>query len=134
MVSSRPQRHFHLGLLETAVKTSELLTKAKPFLWDGTNKGWGTDIRMDICYATRSAEAATLHRLPKPSKAEARAAYKAARIARRHIHNALSPHDTLTDWLRDNVPEARNASAVQLQAYRLRWLNHLISHFKAKGD
>lgn len=64
-----------------------------------------------------------------------------------HINDALSPHDTIEEWLTNNKYIPHTASLPektfltenefwfnQVQAYRLRWIDHLINHFQQQGD
>lgn len=109
------------------MKTSDLLTLAKPFLWDGGAQG----MVRHICLAIDDAARSQAKRLRNPKKA----ALAAARMrALRHVTRCLGVETTVTDWLIANVPESRGASQDQIQAYRHRWLDHLIQHFKDKGD
>ena len=124
------------------MKTSALLRLATLYLWDGESQIG--DRHSYICHALfEAATAAGLYQNKSREKVEA-----AHRRAARHINNCIAPYATLSRWVYLSVPgssksldDAANEHlylhhfrAMQMQAYRLRWLNHLIKHFEAQGD
>ena len=107
------------------MKTSELITKAKKYLWDGLDDfelefpGKKTEF---ICYAmVRAANRPSEHAL--------------AQTLRDDIEVRMHPWNNVWSWL---VHEARiptkNLTHPNVQAHRLAWMNKLIKEYKAKGD
>lgn len=117
-------------------KLSECLALTKARVWDGVdlrdfNNPWadprvpqtGTQFK-HIC--TAAAKALEFH--------------DCCRV-RDIIHDLLSPEGRqigLQDWLEDEhgiLPDPGNPEYVlKLQATRLAWLDHLITHYESRGD
>lgn len=106
------------------MKTSELIAKAREYLWDGLDD---SDIAFDsktefICYSMLKAS-----RYP--------ADFALAQTFRDDIEVRMYPWNNLFSWL---VYEAKipieHQTHPNVQAHRLAWMNKLIKEFKAKGD
>ena len=124
------------------MKTSALLRLATLYLWDGESQIG--DRHSYICHALfEAATAAGLYQNKSREKVEA-----AHRRATRRINICIAPYATLSRWVDRSVPgssqsmdDAANEHpyphrfpTMQMQAYRRRWLKHLIKHFEAQGD
>ena len=107
------------------MKTSELITKAKKYLWDGLDDfelefaGNKTEF---ICYAmVRAAN--------KPSEDGL------AQTFRDDIEVRMHPWTNLWSWLECEAAIPRkNLTHPAVQAHRLAWMNKLIKEYKAKGN
>ena len=98
------------------MKKSEMLRKAKRFLWDGVSENTGKTVY--ICYALGYA-----------------VGDKQAQPLCNIIHERLEAYPTLFAWLRYkcNIPwEQLKDKAVQKHRYQ--WVDMLIEEFEAKGD
>ena len=101
------------------MKSSKILIRAKDFLWDGT-RVCSADACRFICNAiqrTRSGDEGN--------------------YLMREIHEKMGNCMTVEDWLMKKSLIAKDPlfwNRAQIQAYRLRWLNHLIEEYQAKGD
>jgi hypothetical protein len=105
------------------VKTSELIAKAKKYLWDGLDDSeLNFPVTEFICYAVKRAA-------NRPSE------YGLAQTFRDDIEVRMHPCNNLWSWL---VHEARiptkDLTHLTVQAHRLAWMNQLINEYKAKGD
>jgi hypothetical protein len=103
-------------------KSSELLRRAKDYLWDGVspmNKpNWKS---IFICFAIRDAA------LPKEG-------YEYSKL-KNEITRRLKPFQMVYTWLheRAKIP-GRDLTYKNIQAYRHRWLDALIAEYEVKGD
>lgn len=106
------------------MKTSELIAKAREYLWDGLDD---SDLASNsktefICYAMLRA-------------ANHRADKALAQTFRDDIEERMYPWNNLFSWL---VHEAKipikHQTHPNVQAHRLAWMNKLIKEYKAKGD
>lgn len=105
------------------MKSSELLEKAKKYLWDGIGDETGDETGYAfICYAI-------LHAASTPSQ------IGLAQKVRDAIEVRLHPWNNLHSWLRyeAGIPE-KMLTQERVQAHRLAWMNKLIKEYKAKGD
>jgi hypothetical protein len=127
----------------TNMKTSELLTRAKKYLWDGKR----AELQKTgyICHAineaTRDFKDALGQRcaLGSISRDEYHKQYGAIctkyQHIREYISNQLAGKDSVCLWLhyKADIP-AYDLTHVNVQEYRHRWLDHLIAEFEQKGD
>lgn len=97
------------------LKTSEILTRAKKRLWDGSN-GRGTPY---ICCAVKEVS-------PRSER---------SRRLRDEIAKSLHPSSTLRTWLSvvARVPREQ-LTTENVQRHRLQWVDRMIKEYKAKGD
>ena len=101
------------------MKSSEMLRKAKDFLWDGVSPRAGVlNTNVGICYALICAvgrdESPRVHQ---------------------EIGRRLAPYGYVDNWLHHiaGVPWEQ-LTPENVQAYRHRWLEHLIKEYESKGD
>jgi hypothetical protein len=98
------------------MKTSEMLEKAKKYLWDGVETNSPKDA--PICCALRKSCGAVQ---PKGIREE--------------ICKRLRPYNDVHSWLYYNPSVDREDMTDQtVQSHRLAWMNLLIKEYKAKGD
>ena len=108
------------------MKTSEIYSRAKKLLWDGETP------RTDTC-SRYICDVITHHPKLNPllTQEEADAATDA-------IHELLGPSEfSLRTWLikhRHATSAEIENNEVKMQATRAAFLDHLIEHFKSKGD
>lgn len=104
------------------MKTSEILRKAKKYLWNGTSK---TVSREALCLALWDAAC-----LSTPADR--------ARIGKvmNRISRALHKQSYVHGWLvaKGHATYAQINNPKLIQAYRHRWLNALIAEYERKGD
>lgn len=109
------------------MKTSEILEKAKAFLWDGISH-IGLDKEVYICWALREV-------LPLAPECENDETFRKIRSLQEEIENRLGPGNaTLEIWLERKLGEDFIFSKKAIQAHRLAWMNLLIEEYKQKGD
>ena len=97
------------------MKTSEILTKAKDYLWDGKS-GKGTPY---ICWAVADVRCSD---------------GDYARIAN-IIALRIAPCNDASTWLRNAIGyNPYEAGEVAVQQWRHAWVDQMIEEFKAKGD
>lgn len=110
------------------MKTSELLTEAKKYLWDGKDPRQleSLDKSEYICFAILSAARNT------PAKPEDHSTYlRCSKV----IQSSLFPHNCVETWLlRSAGIPPKELTYKRIQAHRLAWMDVLIKEFKAKGD
>lgn len=95
------------------MKTSEALKLTKVKLWDGVGPQGGKP--HFICWAAANA--------------------RVAREVKPIVTGLLRPHQTLEEWLRyEQIAMNPWGQPRKMQATRHAWLDHLIAHYKAKGD
>lgn len=114
------------------MKTSELLTAAKKYLWDGKNDADLEDLNQHkteyICFAITNVRHFELDVTEAPI-------YKLVRKTRDMIEQRLFPCNTMESWLfRETYVPLKDLTPDRVQAHRLAWMNLLIKEFKAKGD
>ena len=110
------------------MKTSELLTEAKKYLWDGEDEKEleRLDKSEYICFAILSAARNS------PTETEDHSTYLRCRKV---IERNLFPHNCVETWLlRSAGIPPKEMTHKRIQAHRLAWMNLLIKEFKAKGD
>ncbi len=118
------------------MKASQLLRKSLLFL--ATDPSHEFDRSWCICYAVnRAAEAES--KLCDPAN-RLSVLTAAGRVVSR-IEYLLAGSHTVTHWLRrrylishSNLSKMSAAESMEVQQYRLRWVNHLIAEFEAQGD
>jgi hypothetical protein len=110
------------------VKTSDMLAAAKLRLWVPKTKTEAN--RRSIASEWSICGSLTAATLPG-----------AALPVRLEIHRRLGEHDTITEWLhakglvrRREVLNCSPTEIIQIQQFRLRWLEHLQAEYAAKGD
>ena len=110
------------------MKTSELLTEAKKYLWDGKDPREleKLDTSEYICFAILFAA--------RESSNE-RANHAIYLRCRKVIEKRLFPNNCLETWLwrSGNIP-LKEITHQRLQAHRLAWMDLLIKEFKALED
>lgn len=110
------------------MKTSELLTEAKKYLWDGEDEKEleRLDKSEYICFAILSAAR---------NSSNERANHEIYFQCRKVIESSLFPHNCVETWLlRSAGIPPKEMTHKRIQAHRLAWMNLLIKEFKAKGD
>lgn len=102
------------------MKTSELLRKARRYLWDGKGKQKPKQCS-GLCVAILLAET--------------HITYPMGRDIRNRIIKSLGRHIYVVGWLehKARVPR-RLLTAENVQEYRHRWLDALIAEYEARGD
>ena len=114
------------------MKTSELLTKAKKYLWDGKDFRDLDDPSAHkseyICFALSNVQRFELD-LSKPM------IYKLIHKTRYMIEQRLFPWNNMEAWLKygAKIPWEKLTQG-RVQKHRLKWMNQLIKEYKAKGD
>jgi hypothetical protein len=103
-----------------AMKSSEILREAKKHLWNGKGKFVAERKSACVCGAVMSALA---------SSDESGDGLKI------YIDSVLDGQVFISSWLA-NVAKIpwHQITTENLQAYRLRWMDHMIEIFEAKGD
>lgn len=109
------------------MKTSELIAKAREYLWDGLDDfdldSDNTNSKTEfICYAMLKAS-----RYPTD--------FALAQTFRDDIEVRMYPWNNLASWLRykAEIPD-KDLTYPNVQAHRLAWMNKLIKEYKSKGD
>lgn len=107
------------------MRSSEILRKSRQHLWAGAYPR--RDQTEYICYALDHVVAD-----------HPRAEFKAGCL-KREIANRLYPYNSVFLWLLNTVPnfailKGTGITEQQLQAYRHRWVDHLIAEYEAAGD
>jgi hypothetical protein len=101
------------------LKSSEILARAKQYLWDGVTPYSGESFFICI----------TLTRVPYGGHG-----FK-VRALQKEIERRLDGEVSVRDWLRDKAGVPRSElTQKNVQAYRHRWVDHLIEEYVAKGD
>lgn len=109
------------------MKTSDLLKLAKQYLYvpEKPEKMGYQELLLTICGAICTASGNCL----------------ATKVVRTEICERLAPHVTVTEWLhaqgfvsKSDLCSCTPEEQQQIQQFRLRWLEHLIVEYKAKGD
>ena len=114
------------------VKTSEVLTAAKKYLWDGKDATEFEDlIKPKTEFICSTITYAMRFELGGSSAPLVKLKHKTMDI----ITNRLLPWNNMESWLEyaAHVPK-EHLIPVLVQAHRLAWMNQLINEFKAKGD
>lgn len=103
------------------MKTSELITKAKNYLWDGVCDESSTKQEF-ICHAVRNASKTYIDA-------------KKAEKFRGDLEMRLHPWNNMYSWLRweANISD-KDLTHIRVQEHRLKWMDKLIKEYKAKGD
>lgn len=114
------------------MKTSELLTAAKKYLWDGQDDNQLEDLSEHkseyICFAISNVRHFELNLSEAPI-------YWLIRKTRDMIELRLFPWNNMDAWLlRGACIPPEQLTPDRVQAHRLAWMNLLIEEFKAKGD
>ena len=102
------------------MKTSEILTKAKKYLWDGKSRwyAWGNH-ESHICFAICRA-------FPDENMT--------MRVTDM-IMERIQPYGSASSWLRNAVgSQSVAAGYTAIQQWRHAWVDQMIEEFKAKGD
>ena len=103
------------------MKTSEILTKAKKYLWDGKSRwyAWGNH-ESHICFAVFKVF---------PDE------YLTGHVTDM-IMERIQPYGSASSWLRNAVGnQAVDAAGyAAIQQWRHAWGDQMIEEFKAKGD
>lgn len=111
------------------LKTSNIIRKAKTYLWNGAGDQ-GQHKEEYICFAVTSAIRNGVWGVNASPEAEQRASE-----IRAMIESRLAPFISLESWLMKvgNVPRSALNSR-RLQEHRRQWMDMLIAEFEAKGD
>jgi hypothetical protein len=110
------------------MKSSELLHKAKKYLWNGKSRQ--NNKTQYICHAledvVNNLKVIPAYRLSYMEK---------VKDIQREIVSRLEPYDSMLDWLttKGKVPHSQISNSA-MQAHRFAWLDVLIEEYKAKGD
>ena len=99
------------------MKSSEKLRRAKKLLWDGVSP-CARGLEGHICLALDKA-----------------VGWKKSSGLRLVIMSRLRPYEGVRTWLREVVGVPWDQLTDEnVQAYRHRWLDHLINEYQSKGD
>ena len=111
------------------MKTSELITQAKQYLWDGKN-----ELALETPYTSEYICFAVLHAARDANGSYNRNVDLANRV-RGLIEERIFPWNNLEAWLQHSVGICSSVLTYQrVQKHRLKWMNRLIKEHKAKGD
>lgn len=104
------------------MKTSEVLRRAKKFLWGGVRgyevpEGKGYGICTAIFYASRDNWT-----------------WRQRDALINKIGASIRPYIYVEDWLMAKGVPYQDLTKPKLQKYRKRWLEHLAALYEAKGD
>ena len=114
------------------MKTSELIAKARKYLWDGEDDRDLDDPKKHksefICFALSNVQRFDLQKTQAPL-------LKIVCKTKDMIEARLFPWNNMDAWLQHgaNIPY-KDLTPDRVQAHRLAWMNLLIKEYKAKGD
>ena len=111
------------------MKTSEIIEKARPYLWDGDLKTYG-DKEEFLCHAIVRGNRGGRWDHRAPLAVEGRLIE-----VRSVIEERLHPYCTLDSWLLRRAGVAmKDLTSSNVQKHRWQWMEKLIVEFKRKGD
>lgn len=111
------------------MKTSDLITQAKKYLWDGKD-----DSALEDFYTSEYICFAVLYAARDANGSYDRNVDIANRV-RGLIEERIFPWNNLEAWLQHSVGICSSELTNQrVQKHRLKWMNRLIKEHKAKGD
>lgn len=111
------------------MKTSQLITQAKKYLWDGKN-----DLALEDLYTSEYICFAVLYAARDANGSYDRNVDLANRV-RGLIEERLFPWNNLDAWLQHSADiPCFELTNQRVQKHRLKWMNRLIKEHKAKGD